>query len=103
MPLDQQINDSVWANRKKNAIYPWYELDIENQVVHLVARCIFYKKEFNDRYKKYIYRYFEKSNKEVLKKKFDLVFFKFAPYLINLIELKKYDNIISEYFAFSNY
>lgn len=103
MPLDQEINTSIWIGRKKNKIYPWYELDIENQVLHLVVRCIFYKKKFSCKYVESINHYFEKSSKEILEQKFSLVFFKFAPYLIELIELKKYGDIISEYFAFSNY
>ena len=50
-PLDMQIQEDLWNNKLKILDSPWkYQLSIEDEFVHLITRCVFDKKEFNNGY-----------------------------------------------------
>lgn len=103
MPLDQSINDSVWYNKKKNSVYPWYEMNIEDQLVHLITRCIFDKKNFSIGYISDIDMLYKKADIEILFNKLKCVYFKFTSILIESIESRKYENLVKRYIQFTGY
>lgn len=103
MPIDQLINDSVWINKKKNIEYDWYEMCIEDQLIHLLTRCVFDKKEFNSGYIIKINELIKVVNRQNLIKKLNLVFFKFTQNLLDLLEKQRYDVIRNQYIEFTDY
>lgn len=103
MPLDQLIYDSIWSNRKKNSEYPWYEMCREDEIVHLLARCIFDKKKFLEGYINRISELFNLADKNEIIKRLDKVVFKFTPILMELLNNCQYDKIIREYLEYTDY
>lgn len=103
MPLDQSINDSVWINKQKNSVFPWFEMCREDQLVHLITRCIFDKKRFPTEYINEIDALYQKVDLEMLREKLKYVFFKFTPVLMKNIENSAYENLVNKYLQFSDY
>lgn len=103
MPLDQFINNSVWENRKINKDYGWYEMSREDELVHLLTRCIFDKKTFSSNYIIRIEDLFRDIDINKFIERIELVFFKFTPYLLKHIENKRYQIIRNEYLKFIDY
>lgn len=103
MPIDQMINNSVWENKKLNKNYDWYELSYEDELIHLLTRCIFDKGEFNSGYRKRISELMRKVDMDAEYKKLNVVFFKFTYKLVELIEKNEFDKIVNDYMTFTEY
>jgi len=103
MPLDQMINQSVWENRIKNTKWNWYQLSSEDELVHLLTRCIFDKKIFSKEYQNRIDELMAVSNTKYLKNKLNLVFFLFSEVLLEKLVNKTYISIIESYYKFCDY
>lgn len=103
MPIDMIVNNSAWENRKKDANYGWYVLSDEDMMVHLLTRCIFDKKQFTQGYINAINKLNVSVNKSELKKRLDMVVFKFSDRLIALIENQEFASVRTEYFTFMDY
>jgi hypothetical protein len=103
MPIDQLINNSVWENKRCNKRYDWFELSYEDELVHLLTRCIFDKGEFNFGYRKRITELMRKVDMTEEYKRLNVVFFKFSYRLIELIEKNEFDKIVNEYMTFTEY
>lgn len=103
MPVDQLINDSVWENRRKNSEWGWYELCPEDELLHLLTRCVFDKKVFNNGYRKRIEELMQKVNREEVYRRLEVVFFKFSDRMLDMIEEKQYDDILDSYITFTDY
>ncbi len=106
IPLDQIIQKSAWENKRfhqQDSNFGYWTLSYDDEFVCLVARCVFDKKEFQDGYKKRIDELYSMINKEDVLEKLNLIFFKFTPYIMELIKEKNYDNIIKNYLQFKEY
>lgn len=106
IPLDQIIQESAWENKRFEQLtedFGYWTLSYEDEFVCLVARSIFDKKEFQDGYIKRINELMELINKNDVTEKFNMVFFKFTPYLMKYIEKQNYDEIIKNYLQFKEY
>lgn len=103
MPIDQFINNSVWENKKINEEYGWYEMSLEDELVHLLTRCVFDKKTFSSKYISRIEELFLDIDTNKLIDRLELVFFKFTAYLLEHIENKRYQIIRNEYLKFTDY
>jgi hypothetical protein len=103
MPLDQMIIDSVWENKYKHPEFNWYQMCTEDQLVHLISRSIFDKKQFTDLYIIEIRALYKKANLEDLTNKLNLVFFKYTPNLIKSIESNNFEIMVNDYMQFSDY
>jgi hypothetical protein len=103
IPLDDEINSSIWKNKVWDMENNWWYMDEYNLIVYLVVRCIFDKKYFS---KEYIYEI--DSRRELLNNscvisKLKKVFFLFTPTLLYLLYERKYDDIIQSYISFAEY
>lgn len=103
MPVDQIVQNSVWDNRKQNSQFGWYELSNEDLLVHLLTRCIFDKSTFKKGYTDKIEILKKEADINALKKRLNMVFFKFTEKLINKVMNAEYDSIINDYFSFKEY
>lgn len=103
MPIDMMINTSAWDNRIKHAEYGWYELCVEDELVHLITRCVFDKKIFPEGYEERIQYLYDVVNKNEFYKRLEMVFFKFTPRLFEMIKEKDFNEIRREYLTFTNY
>lgn len=106
IPLDQIIQESAWENKRFEKIddsFGYWTLSYEDEFVCLVARSIFDKKEFQEGYIKRIDELFKIINQNDVISKFNMVFFKFTPYLMSYIEKQNYDEIIKNYLQFKEY
>tara|TARA_B110000037_G_C17110028_1_gene501479 strand:+ start:1026 stop:1682 length:657 start_codon:yes stop_codon:yes gene_type:complete len=102
-PLDESIQISSFKNKRHvNSIWS-YELSFEDELIHLITRCIFDKICFNDGYINKIEILLKKIDLELFKIKCNKVFFKFSTVLVKLIIDKKYDDIRSKYLTFKDY
>lgn len=103
MPLDQEINRSVWESSYYCNENNWYMLGCEDEIIHLLTRCIFDKKTVTDGYKKRIFALFEASDHNLVLKKMAVVFFKFTESLYNSVLSGQIDSIHSDYIQFKAY
>lgn len=103
VPLDQMINESVWKNRRRNDRNNWFEMGPEDQLVHLVTRCIFDKGAFELGYTDSIEGLLSQIDLDALALRLRLVFFKFAPVLLQSLRTRDYSTIVERYFQFSEY
>jgi len=105
IPLDQMIQGELWLNRRSVSVggerVPMPAL--EDMFVLALSRCIFDKKDFTAWHRDLLRQTLGQCNLDSLVKKLDLVFFKFAPRLIDLVKLNKFDEIIPDYLSFSDY
>ena len=76
---------------------------VEHELIHLLTRCIFDKKNFNIAYQNRIEELLEKVNIETIKIELNKVFFKFTDNLLDLLIKKKYNCIIKDYLTFKEY
>ena len=103
MPLDKKINSSVWENKQKDNKFHWYTMNTEDQLIHLLCRCIFDKKMFPVGYLNKINELYFIAKKKILYCKLELIFFKFTPYLIDHINNNDFADIIVKYLQFTKY
>ena len=106
IPLDQNIQESAWKNRRFEKIsddFGYWTLGREDEFISLVARSIFDKKEFQSGYIKRINELIDLIDRENVIEKLNTVFFKFTPYLMRLLESNNYSDIIKKYLAFREY
>ena len=106
IPLDETIQISAWKNRRfeqQSEDFGYWTLSYDDEFICLVARSIFDKKEFQDGYIKRINELQPLLSKEEVVKKLNMVFFKFAPYLLEMIEKQEFDKIITNYLQFKEY
>ena len=106
IPLDETIQISAWKNRRfeqQSEDFGYWTLSYDDEFISLVARSIFDKKEFQDGYIKRINELQPLLGKEEVVKKLNMVFFKFTPYLLEMIEKQEFDKIITNYLQFKEY
>ncbi|MCF6775585.1 hypothetical protein L3V83_03245 [Thiotrichales bacterium 19X7-9] len=106
IPLDQILQNSAWINRRFEQIsddFGYWSLSYEDELICLVARSIFDKKEFQVGYIKRINELIPMVDWNNVQEKFNLIFFKYTPVLIKLIKKNDYQNIIMNYLKFSEY
>lgn len=106
IPLDQIIQESAWKNKRFEQLtedFGYWTLSYEDEFVCLISRSIFDKKEFQNGYIKRINELINLINKNDVTEKFNMVFFKFTPYLMKYIEKQNYDEIIKNYLQFKEY
>ena len=106
IPLDQKIQKSAWENKRFEKIseeFGFWTLSYNDEFLTLVVRSIFDKREFQEGYIKRIEELKEKIYLNDVIKKMELVFFKFTPYLLEMIDKKDYKNIIKNYIQFKGY
>jgi len=105
IPLDQSIQDELWMNKRSVLIGEAHVSmpSVEDLFVLTLSRCIFDKKDFTVWHRDLLHQKLGQCDIELLKKKLDLVFFKFAPQLIELVRNSEFDELISNYLSFSYY
>lgn len=106
IPLDQTIQESAWKNKRFKQLgddFGYWTLSYEDEIVCLVARAIFDKKEFQKGYIKRINELIKIIDIDSAIAKFNTVFFKFTPNLITYIKNQKYDEIIKNHLQFKEY
>ena len=106
IPLDQIIQESAWKNKRleqRGNNFVYWTLGYDDEFICLVVRSIFDKKEFQNGYKKNINKLFLMIDKDEVIKKLNMVFFKFTPYLMDMIERQDYDKVIINYLQFKEY
>jgi len=103
IPLDRKINESVWVNKIYDEQNGFWKIDERNLLVYLIVRCIFDKKHFSDIYILEIEKRINLLTDSYVGEALGLVFFKFTPNLITLINNKNFESIIKEYISFMEY
>lgn len=104
VPLDQEIQDSAWGNRLVDTNSPWkWSLCVEDELVHLLTRCVFDKKDFNVGYTERIEELVDIVDFVEVESRLKHVFFMFSSTMISLVKSGSYSDIIESYFSFSDY
>lgn len=103
LPVDNLIQRDMWENRVFDKNKNWWRIDDNILFSYLLIRCVFDKHFFPDLYIKEIEKVRPIIDMETVMSYLKLVFFKFSPTLIDLIDKKKYQSIIPSYFKFKNY
>lgn len=104
-PLCEAVQQSVWANRYRqdDKDLPVWRLCYEDELIHLITRSVFDKKQFTDGYIARIEEIMQHVDFSKLEAKIQRVFFKFTPKLFEILQRKDYQSIIPSYIQFSDY
>lgn len=103
LPLDKSIQVSIWRDKVWNKNEQWWQMDDKNLLIHLITRCIFEKKAFNEAYINEIELLYPLLEDSFVQEKFSMVFFGFAETLVDLLLRRQYKDIINAYLMFKDY
>lgn len=103
VPLDQEIQTSIWRDKIWNPNLCCWQLDERNLFVYLVVRSVFEKNVFLSSYVTEIKKRKEYLNDPGVEKKLTHIFFCFTPILLNLLRQEEYDAIFNSYITFDDY
>ena len=105
IPLDQYIQRSVWTNCKSSSFdsLTAMVLDEHDELVSLVVRCIFDKRNFPAGYRARISELLDLCQANNLIERFGLVFFKYTNQLIKHLTDRQFDVVIDDYIRFKAY
>lgn len=103
MPLDEHLQENLWKERiiDENLSVP--KLGNTYQLVHLLTRSVFDKKEFTQPYIIEIEKLIEKVDLKELSDLLEPVFFKYSPRLVERIKTQNYEGIFTDFISFSSY
>jgi hypothetical protein len=103
IPMDKCINDKAWSNKVWDEQNKWWIIDDKTQLVYLISRCVFDKREFSLLYiaeiKKRSHLLDDHSVQIMLKK----VFFQFTDRLMEMLTSEQYASIVGKHLAFRDY
>lgn len=105
IPLDQDIQNSIWADKKKimlGDVAVQMPSD-EDLFVLTISRCVFDKKIFSTWHAKLLSAIILRCDINAIEKKLRLIFFSFTNRLLEIIRREQYESIIIEYLKFSEY
>lgn len=101
IPLDRVIQELAWNNKDlKGEIY---YLDDISFYIYRVCWAVFKDKNFSEKTKTLLENLQDHISWEVLYQYMKLVFFSYTSQLISLLQDKRYDEIITDYFMFDDY
>ena len=106
IPLDQSIQESAWQNKRFERAgggLEYWTFSYEDEMVALIARSVFDKKEFQAGYVSRLDELLPMVNKDDVLNKLQLIFFKYAPILLCQIERQNYPDIVINYLKFKEY
>ncbi len=103
IPLDQEIQDSVWANRKWDDLRLCYTLSPIDEIVHLLARAYYDKKGFTEAYRLRIQELFLGIDESDLEHRLRLVFFRAAAEVMLCMRTGEIGEIVARVNAFHDY
>lgn len=103
IPLDQEIQDSVWANRKWDDLRQCYMLSPIDEIVHLLARAYFDKKGVAEAYRLRIQELFSGMDEADLEHRLRLVFFRAAGEVMSCLRSGEIGKIVTRVTAFHDY
>ena len=103
VPLDIEIQRRVWKERRWDEEMQWWVLDSDTQMVYYLTRCIFDKRQFEQRYIDEIEKLKKQVNWVVVEQLARYVFFGYSERLIQLICDGNYNSICEDYLRYSRY
>lgn len=105
IPLDKEIQKSAWENRVyiENSKFSYYSLCHNDEFVTLITRCVFDKNGFSKIYIERIDELLEIIDEGNVLYKLGLIFFKYAPCLIEQVKRRAFNKIIKNYISFKDY
>jgi hypothetical protein len=103
IPLDRLINDDIWEKRVFDRDNNFWILDDKTQLIYLLCRSIFDKREFKAGYVRGIEERVQYIDDSDVQMELSKVFFKFTPVLTQMVKDKQYGQIIDAYLEFVDY
>lgn len=103
VPLDNIINDRIWVEKVWEEELHCWRMDDKSLIVYLLARCVFDKRTFSEAYIKEIEVRKELLTDDTVKEMLKTVFYKYTDSITKYVLDKKYEDIIPNYFKFTDY
>ncbi len=103
IPLDQTIQDRAWKERRFDSENGWWRLDSETEFVYLIARSVFDKQTFSEKYILELQSLLRIIDKNVALSLLRTVFFNYADDLFDHIVSENYKNIWQNYITYIGY
>jgi hypothetical protein len=101
--LDQTIQDRAWKERRFDSENGWWRLDSETEFVYLIARSVFDKQTFSEKYILELQSLLRIIDKNVALSLLRTVFFNYADDLFDHIVSENYKNIWQNYITYIGY
>lgn len=103
MALERSVQEYIWENKIWDEAKQWWIMDDVSILLYLIVRSVFDKKEFKQKYIREIEKRASILETDIFKRLAQTVFFGFTPILIELVKTKKYDSVLAQYLAYTNY
>ena len=97
--MDQEIQQSTWANRKWDDARQCYTLSALDEIVHLLARSCFDKRAVTNAYQSRIRQLVPRVNETELEHRLSLVFFQASEPILSALKDDKISEIPSKLFG----
>jgi hypothetical protein len=103
IPMDKCVDDRVWGNKVWDEQNKWWIIDDKTQLVYLISRCVFDKREFSALYIAEIERRSHLLDDPDVQIMLEKVFFRFTDRLMEMLTSKQYASIVGKHLAFRDY
>lgn len=104
IPAHKEIQQSMWDNRiNDNSFVGLWKPSPLDELLHIIAHCIFDKKKVATTYEKRIYDLFAQVDHTTLRQLLPHLFFNFSDDLIMYIQKKQLTGIFHNYISFRKY
>lgn len=101
--VHQEVQDSIWLNKTSVDQFWKYQASYLDEFTHLVCHSIFDKKEFREKDINRINEIYQYVDKEKLLYLFKFIFYRYSQSLLDQIEKREFENILSNYLKFKDY
>jgi hypothetical protein len=106
IPLDQEIQESVWRNKRfeqRDDNFGYWTMSYEDELLTLITRSVFDKKQFQKGYINRINQLLSLVKFNEISFKLEKVFFKSAPFILTKIKNQEFETIVKDYLEFKDY
>ena len=103
IPLDKEIQDSVWANRKWDSKRQCYTLSQIDEFVHLLARAYFDKKDVPELYRARIEELYTSIDASEIEHRLKLIFFHATGSVMTLLRSSRISELFTTVNEFHDY
>lgn len=101
MPLDKIVQRSLWDYwREEDGFF--YASD-EDTYIYFLTRCLFYYRQFHEKYTAFFVSHPNILESKTFINKLHKIVFNYTERLVEILKNRDYENIIKDYYSFTNY
>ncbi len=103
IPVHEELQSDIWDNIVEVGAFWKYKASPVDELIHILCHCIFDKRACLPYYRTLIRELIGHTDTRLLSRKLELIFFSFAPKLVEYILSDDMDGIFEKYITFKDY